>query len=224
MQVNDTYHNIAFNAPLSPSPFKPTTIALRVNQTWLFSLSVSIAACVLSMLAKAWLTEYSMGLTYTGNSRNLLRDQARLRQHRWEALNKWLVPQIIALIPLILHFAVLLFAIGLAALLWELDQGCAEVITFLTGLASVVYLGTTVLPCIWTSCPYKTPLSHFCINTIHFPRFLLEDSRPLLDNLARAEQILMEKEDKEDKGPGGKWDLDERCMRWLDTTRRTTAK
>lgn len=254
IQVNDTYGNIASIASSYPSPFKPTLAALRVNQLWFTALGLCVLSTVVTMLAKQWLYEYTVGLTYAGDfaygrrarkqiqeqvnkltqklqrlqderlhlqqqssrpgqelamqqiqrlrqqptlridcrrereekrerrlqqkkdslQRDLdrlkeqpahsLRHQVRLRQHRFEGLLRWNVPKIIACLPLMLHLAVLLFAIGLAILVWELDGSSARIITTLTSLTFIAYMLTTILSSFKTSCPYKTPLSHLIHN------------------------------------------------------------
>lgn len=221
MQVNDTYANIAYNVPSYPSPFKPTKFARVVNMLWFMALGLSLMSSVMSMLAKQWLYEY-MGHR-DSPSTDQHREQAHLRQYRYEGLGVWKVAGIIAWLPLTLHIALLLFGIGLAFFLWELDKGCAQIVIGMTCATSAVYIITMILPSIITSCPFKTPLSHLLSDVSHIVhrgyRIIVPDRKPRLfqappigvDVLLSNEKLDVQKQDSE---------LDRKCLEWLrDNTR-----
>ncbi|KAG9100579.1 hypothetical protein FRC07_010399 [Ceratobasidium sp. 392] len=85
--------------------------------------------------------------------------QARKRQHRWDSLEEWRMPQVITFLPTLLHLALLLFAIGLTINLWSIHLGAAIPVLVVTLAATGVYAVSTALPLIRNNCPYSTPLT-----------------------------------------------------------------
>ncbi|RXW17253.1 hypothetical protein EST38_g8598 [Candolleomyces aberdarensis] len=115
-----------------------------------------------------------------------------------ESLNSWFVPQIFAILPVILQLALVLFLIGLNEFLWNVNRAIAIWVTVAVGLTLFFLFATTVLPSIQSlllfvplrigqqprsPCPYRSPQSwlfHRLISTAVRP-FIVHVSRMPLD-------------------------------------------
>ena len=62
-------------------------------------------------------------------------------------------------LPVLLQFALLLFAIGLIVYLWDLDVSAADVVLVVTCFGSAFYAFITMAATTWIDCPFQTPLS-----------------------------------------------------------------
>ncbi|QRV94411.1 transmembrane protein [Ceratobasidium sp. AG-Ba] len=136
-----------------PAPFVVPTALLFVNVLWFLSLSLSVAVSLLAMLGKDWARKYIADLTGQPYQ------QAQKRQQRWESLEEWKLPAIIMFLPMLLHFALLIFAVGLTIYLWTIHLGTAIPVLLITALALLAYTLSTILPVAYESCPYQTPVS-----------------------------------------------------------------
>ncbi|RDX49714.1 hypothetical protein OH76DRAFT_1455771 [Lentinus brumalis] len=89
--INATHPTILdLQAPAAPPPER---WAVWLNALWFASLICSLSAASVGIMVKQWLNQYSSGLS--GSSRQI----ARLRQHRLNALEKWCVGGIVAILP-----------------------------------------------------------------------------------------------------------------------------
>ncbi|KAJ7587444.1 hypothetical protein C8J56DRAFT_720337, partial [Mycena floridula] len=79
-----------------------------INGLFIASLSLSLATALLSVLVKQWLQAYSSLTQGSAMARALI------RQFRFTGLDQWKVPEIIGILPLILHASLAAFFIGLA--------------------------------------------------------------------------------------------------------------
>ncbi|KAJ3871154.1 hypothetical protein F5051DRAFT_300232, partial [Lentinula edodes] len=87
---------------------------LWINGLFLASLSLALATALLSVLVKQWLQAYSS--TPAENAQQ----KALLRQFKYAGLVNWKVPEIVGILPLILHTSLALFLIGLSLYISEL--------------------------------------------------------------------------------------------------------
>ncbi|KAJ4493524.1 hypothetical protein C8J55DRAFT_417431, partial [Lentinula edodes] len=81
---------------------------LWVNGLFLASLSLALVTAFLSVLVKQWLQ------AYTSISAGNAKQRAIIRQFRYAGIVKWKVPEIVGILPLILHTSLALFLIGLS--------------------------------------------------------------------------------------------------------------
>ncbi|KAF8903208.1 hypothetical protein CPB85DRAFT_1541620, partial [Mucidula mucida] len=133
--------------------FTPKTADRWVNGLWFMSLGLSLATMLLAVLAKQWIHQY---MTIPSVSP---RTRCRIRHFRYRALEKWCVPIIIDLLPVLMHTALGLCFIGLVVYLRLLSTAMAVGMAVIGGVAFTVYLVTTILPVLYPDCAYKTPLS-----------------------------------------------------------------
>lgn len=146
--VNSTQQ---FVATQSQTAFRATLVAVWINTLWFSSLICSLTAASIGMMVKQWLHENELGLFGTS------RDIARLRQYRYEALRKWHVGTIVAVLPILLQLASALFLAGLLVLLWSLHQVVAAVASALVGTLLVFTIVTVLAPAFAPDCAYRSP-------------------------------------------------------------------
>ncbi|CEL54613.1 alanyl-tRNA synthetase [Rhizoctonia solani AG-1 IB] len=158
------------------SPFSPTYAALWINGLWFAALALSLAAALIAMLSKEWLT------AYTASRPRPAHTHALLRQARLDGLNNWWALHIIALLPTLLHLSLFLFALGLVIYLWTLDVAVAVVTCVIVALTLIFYLATTLLGAIMPFCPFVTEISRYLQQAFgswlrKWMRFQLSDHR-----------------------------------------------
>ena len=145
--------------------------AVWINVLWFPSLICTLSASSIAVTVKQWLYQYKQGLS--GTSREI----SRLRQYRYENLLSWRVPEIIAVLPILLQIALALFMGGLLILLWSLHPLVALVGTALVGALFVFHFAPTLLPTFRPDCSYQSPqalgiflalqpLRKFCIRAV----------------------------------------------------------
>lgn len=145
--------------PTSQPKFEPDTSFVTINSLWFLSLVSSLAAALYGMMAKQWLRQYLKWTTMSGTSEA----QVALRQMRYEALQKWQLPAIIASIPALLEVALILFLIGMDILLWTLNGTVFGVCTAAIAVLILLAFVSTIIPVSCPSCPYKSPAGWACL-------------------------------------------------------------
>lgn len=140
--------------------FRPSASAVRVNILWFTSLVFSLIAASLSILVKQWLREYLAGRC--SNPEEFI----RIRHCRRENLQKWHVFRIVAVLPVLLNIALILFFIGLGDFLLSLDTLVGVLVTTLISCWLLLYSSCIIIPMLSTTCPYITPLSKPAIRSI----------------------------------------------------------
>ncbi|KAF8597966.1 hypothetical protein BDV93DRAFT_610082 [Ceratobasidium sp. AG-I] len=149
--------------PVEIPAFEPTVAAQWINGLWFASLGLSLAAALLAMMAKEWLTTFAASRPRPAHS------FAIERQARLDALSSWGALQMIDHLPLFLHVALLLFSLGLMVYLYSLvDLAVATVIALLTGATILFYVIATGLASLYEACPFDTQLSHYCRKLLRF--------------------------------------------------------
>ncbi|KAK0474770.1 hypothetical protein IW261DRAFT_1304185, partial [Armillaria novae-zelandiae] len=102
-------------SPLNPTiAFVPATIDVWVNGLWFTSLFLSLTTALVAVLVKQWLHHYVALPSGTP------RDRSLTRQFRYAGLQKWHVPVIIGLLPVLMHLALAIFLVGLVIFLQPL--------------------------------------------------------------------------------------------------------
>ncbi|CAE6452358.1 unnamed protein product, partial [Rhizoctonia solani] len=143
----------AFDSTVLASDVVPPRHAVIINTLWYFSLSLSVATSLLSMLAKDWC--YSFGANRTGHSW----DQALRRQRKWTMIEQWKMQELINVLPFFIHSSLLLFAIGLCIYVWDLNHTVAIPVICVTSIASAFYIWSSIMASIVKLFPYTTILS-----------------------------------------------------------------
>ncbi|KAK0449020.1 uncharacterized protein EV420DRAFT_1312871 [Desarmillaria tabescens] len=109
--------------PLSPFyptiSFAPSLADIWVNSLWFISLALSLTTALVAVLTKQWLHQYISVVSDISP-----RGRGRIRQYRYMGLEKWQVPMIIGLLPILLHVSLGLFFTGLCCL--SLRTSCGD--------------------------------------------------------------------------------------------------
>ncbi len=137
-------------APTPPS-FRVAKTAVWINILWFSSLICSLSAASIGIMVKQWLHEAEVGLSGTS------REAARVRQYRYDGLRKWQVGTIVAMLPVLLQLAAILFFAGLLVLLWTLHPAVAIVASVLVGTLFLFIIVTVILPAFVPDCTYRSP-------------------------------------------------------------------
>ncbi|KAF9456402.1 hypothetical protein BDZ94DRAFT_1177802, partial [Collybia nuda] len=140
--------------PVSSEQFSPSLGFLWVNGLWFASLLCSLGTAVTIILVKQWLQFYSLKL-WSGSDY----EYAKLRQQRYNSLKQWHVPTIISTLPLLLHISLLLFALGLAVMLHQINSIIANIVTGLVACLLILNGISLVLPLLYKDCPYESSAS-----------------------------------------------------------------
>ncbi len=104
-------------------------------------------------MVKQWLREYMAAVSLSSH------DTMRLRQHRFDGLVAWNVPEIMAFLPILLELSLILFFAGLVDFLFLLQPIVAGVVTSVIGISLLFYILTTITPAFSHHCPFKSPQS-----------------------------------------------------------------
>ncbi|GAB1526979.1 hypothetical protein RhiTH_010154 [Rhizoctonia solani] len=135
---------------MNQSNFTPTAAAIQVNILWFTSLSLSVAVALVAIVAKDWC--YQFMATRTGP----MLIQGRRRQLRWQGIEQWRMQEILNVLPLMMHAALLLFAVGLSLYLWDINPQVALPVVVTTATVGVFYFVTLLLPLFFRYCPFTT--------------------------------------------------------------------
>ncbi|KAF5340833.1 hypothetical protein D9758_017068 [Tetrapyrgos nigripes] len=141
-----------------------STKDLWINGLFFASLSLSLATALLYVLVKQWLQAYTLSLP-TGNAQ----ERAKIRQFRYFGFEKWRVPEIIGLLPIILHASLGLFMVGLSVYVSELHQSLCWIVVSVTGISFLMCFGSIIIPAIHIQCPYRVPILFYPLQLLMFP-------------------------------------------------------
>jgi hypothetical protein len=73
-------------------------------------------------------------------------------------LDHWNMDAFISTLPLLLHAALFAFLVGLVVFLWDVDRAIAITLLTFTSLVATFYIGSTIAPLWFGSCPTATPI------------------------------------------------------------------
>lgn len=150
---------------------------IRVNIFWFMSLILSFDSVLIGILCLQWIREFQRDVTHLTHKEALV-----IRQIRYEGFMGWKVPEIIAMLPLLLQFAMILFFIGLIDFLFAKNRLVASCVFVPVTLGTGFYFFTSLAPGFqlrfgtwkpWqagpnnvplgvrspSACPYKSPLA-----------------------------------------------------------------
>ncbi|ESK83772.1 hypothetical protein Moror_11092 [Moniliophthora roreri MCA 2997] len=126
---------------VSSSTFKADDLSIRVNTFWFLSLILSLSSGLFALLSKQWLREHRR-IVPTSSSAEAL----GLRYMRNKSLEIWGVPSLLALLPILLEVALLLFFAGIIDLLRSLHHIPFIAVATAAGVSAGMYLITMILP------------------------------------------------------------------------------
>ncbi|OCH87109.1 hypothetical protein OBBRIDRAFT_851188, partial [Obba rivulosa] len=148
-------NSIASSLPPYLPPTTPPNIpawTVWVNTLWFCSLILSLSAASIGLFVRQWLA------SYTGRSSSDSQESAFIHYMRYdEGFVPWRVPEIMAMLPILLQLALVLFLVGLVVFLRTLNTIVAGFATSLVAALLLFSSFTTIAPTFWPQCPYKSP-------------------------------------------------------------------
>ncbi|PVF91024.1 hypothetical protein CPB86DRAFT_456233, partial [Serendipita vermifera] len=145
--------------------------AVIVNGLLFTSLSCSLIAALLAVLALQWVASYDMGLNTSS-----ARKRALQRHTRWTGIERWKMGEIIASLPLLIFVSLFLFFIGIADWLWHMNRAISGIVIGGIGIGCLLYMITNLISIIQLDAPFRTPVSKGLVplyrGTIAWMRFL----------------------------------------------------
>jgi len=121
--------------------FAPNASEIRTNVLYFISLALALSVSSVCILGKQWIREYQKDISVSAC------DAVRVRQARFDSLEAWKVPQIMAGLPVVLLVALMLFFSGVLIQLWNAsDPTTAAAVTFVVSLTAILVIVTTVIP------------------------------------------------------------------------------
>ncbi|PVF91043.1 hypothetical protein CPB86DRAFT_452853 [Serendipita vermifera] len=128
--------------------------AVVVNGPLFTSLSCSLIAALLAVLALQWVANYDMGLNTSSAHKRALQ-----RHLRWMGIERWKMGEIIASLPLLIFVSLFLFFIGIADWLWHVNRAISGIVIGGIGIGCLVYTITNLISIIILDAPFRTPVS-----------------------------------------------------------------
>lgn len=148
--------NTTLTIPASiTEPFVPTTSAYVCNTLWFLSLGFSLTCALSATLVEQWARNY-LEATQSRMTPHL---RARICAYLYQGLAKFGMAAVVETIPLLLHISLLLFFAGLVEFLWPINVAMGYLVLAMLALCITLYATITILPIIYSDCPYRTPLS-----------------------------------------------------------------
>jgi len=191
------------NSSLGPyvvPDFSPPEHIVLVNALFYASLGVMILAAFIAMLIKSWVREFDRGL----QAMSLPEQRAKTREFRYLGMERWKLPEMVGVLPLLIQISLLLFSIGLILFLFHISKPSFYVTATIFGIGICYYTMTTSISVFVTSSPFRSPLSRtlgavyqllhmsFCPNVYHFTQSEM-DMTPatVLGRVRRSIQIIL---------------------------------
>ena len=141
--------------PYVPADFSPPEHIVTVNALFYASLGFMILAAFIAMLIKSWVREFDRGL----RAMSLPEQRAKAREFRYLGMERWKLPEMVGMLPLLIQISLLLFAIGLGLFLFHISKLSFGVTTAIFGVGVLYYAITTSISVFVTSSPFHSPLS-----------------------------------------------------------------
>ncbi|KAJ7779423.1 hypothetical protein DFH07DRAFT_1030212, partial [Mycena maculata] len=151
-----TAHLNGSQLPISPlEPFEVQITDVLCNGVWFVSLGLSLTCALLATLVEQWAREF---LHKTEIRPSPVR-RARVFSFLYYGVSRFGIHAIVDIIPLLLHLALVLFFVGLAAFLVPINALMTGIVSTALAIFLAFYAIITVLPVMFLDCPYRTPLS-----------------------------------------------------------------
>ena len=186
--------------PYVPADFSPPEYIVIVNALFYASLGVMLLAAFIAMLIKTWVREFDRGLQAMSSPEQ----RVKTREFRFLGMERWKLPEMVGMLPLLIQISLVLFFIGLIVFLFHISKPAFGVTTAIFGVGILYYAITTSISVLVTSSPFRSPLSralammyrrahaYFCPDIDHF-QYPEMDITPetVLGRAHRAIQIIL---------------------------------
>ncbi|KAG8830874.1 hypothetical protein FRC17_004138 [Serendipita sp. 399] len=149
-------------------PFIVPNYVFRVNCFLFSGLAISIMVASLVILIKQWMRSYQRDLAAV-SSPHL---RARTRHFRYQGIKRWHLAEIIGLLSISMHIALLISAVGIVDLLLSTVPTVGYVALSLFIPGTLFFLFTALLPLFVVDAPFHSPMFNFLVSlkrAIHVP-------------------------------------------------------
>ena len=163
----DGFIPLSFSDPFQ-AHFAPRGTSVRVNIFFFLSLVLALSAALIGIVCMQWLTHHQRySDTLSGEQKFALLNM------RTDALRQWKVPGIFVTLPVLVQTALVLFFVGLADFLWNIDHKVIIPVGIFIALTLLFLLLTTAIPTLQifslkypslqfnkkipVECPYRSP-------------------------------------------------------------------
>jgi hypothetical protein len=146
------------NSSLGPyvaPDFSPPDHIVIVNALFYASLGVMVLAAFIALLIKSWVREFDRGF----RAMSLPEQRAKTREFRYLGMERWKLPEMVRILPLLIQMSLLLFSTGLALFLFHISTPSFAVNTAFFGIGILYHVMTTSISVFVTSSPFHSPLS-----------------------------------------------------------------
>ena len=141
--------------PTIPVWTGPSRTIVQVQSILFSSLAASLFSALLAMLGKQWLNRY-----ISVDVRGSAIERSQHRQLKHNGIVTWYFEYVMAALPVLLQFSLLLLGCALSQYLWTMDTTIMAVILGSTSFGVLAYGLIIVVGTFNESCPYQTPASH----------------------------------------------------------------
>ena len=138
-------------APVFSSP----PYAVAVNALFFSSLGIVLVAAFLCMLVKGWIRELDRKLQGIPD----LEKRAVIKELREQGLARWRLPEMITILPSLIHISLVLFFIGLALYLLQVHPLPAFLCIAIFGLGVLVYFLSIIISAVDDFAPFRSMYS-----------------------------------------------------------------
>ncbi|KIM22253.1 hypothetical protein M408DRAFT_79290, partial [Serendipita vermifera MAFF 305830] len=125
-------------------PFVAPAWAVRVNFLFFASLGSALVAALASVLALQWIRDYDIGLVRV----TIPRERALRRHLRFEGVQSWFMPEIVAILPTLLHVSLILFLGGIMEWLRQINTIVAVTMMISLAVSAIFYVSTQLMAAI----------------------------------------------------------------------------
>ena len=143
------------SGPYVAPVFSPPPYAIAVNALFFASLGIVLVAAFLCMLVKGWIREFDRKLRGIPD----LEKRAVIKELREQGLARWRLPEIITILPSLIHISLVLFFIGLALYLLQVHPLPAFLSISIFGLGLLVYFLSIAVSAIDDFSPFRSMYS-----------------------------------------------------------------
>ncbi|CCM00957.1 uncharacterized protein FIBRA_03005 [Fibroporia radiculosa] len=151
----------------SSSASKPSSQVVAVNGLWFAALVFSLGAASLAMSVNQWLNHHRT------RPLSMSRESAEIWYLRHRSLDRWKVPLIISVLPVLLQVSLALFLVGLVVLLWPLNTSISAVVCVLVSMLLLGNIGSALIPAIVPECAHKSPQAWWWLKLLCGPQKLV---------------------------------------------------
>ncbi|KAG8754202.1 hypothetical protein FRC14_005297 [Serendipita sp. 396] len=163
-QLNNT-NNPVYTRPIFIVPKNAVTI----NGFFFASLICSLLSALAALLTLQWIEAYKDKLT-TSN----LKQRVLQRHLRYTGFLKWNVPELVAVLPLILLASVFLFLTGLTVWMWGTNRTIGKIVLAGEVIGSLYYLNAVYAAALFYDAPFKSPFSSIIFDSMRRVKLILD--------------------------------------------------